>query len=53
MRRKDHPSAKLQIYLPQSLRDDVDAAAADAGQTLSKFVERTLNPALRKTETAQ
>ncbi len=47
MQRRPEPSAKLQVYIPQSLRNDVEAAAENAGQTLSKFVTRTLNAALR------
>jgi hypothetical protein len=45
--RTGESSAKLQVYIPQSLRDDIDAAAASAGQTLSMFITRTPNAALR------
>jgi hypothetical protein len=40
----------LTVYLPPALRADVEAAAESLGQTLSKFVERALNAALRSAE---
>jgi predicted HicB family RNase H-like nuclease len=42
MQRRPEPSLKLQVYLPASLRQQIEHEAADAGQSLSTYVERAL-----------
>lgn len=51
MQRLIEPATKLQVYVPESLRRDIEVAAAEAGQTLSTFVSRALNFAVRKIDT--
>jgi hypothetical protein len=46
--RAAEPTLKLQVYIPASLRRDIQAAAIAAGQTLSMFVARTLNAAMMR-----
>jgi hypothetical protein len=52
MHRLTEPTMKLQVYVPASLRRDVEAAAEAAGQTLSTFVTRTLNAAMQTKDSA-
>lgn len=40
--RPGEPTVKIEIRVPQSLRDAVDAAATAAGQTRSEFVRAAL-----------
>jgi uncharacterized protein (DUF1778 family) len=47
------PKIPLTVYIPPALRHDVKAAAEALGQTLSKFVERTLTAALRSADAAK
>jgi uncharacterized protein (DUF1778 family) len=51
MHRLTEPSLKLQVYLPASLKQEIEAAAELAGQTLSTFVTRTLSAAMQKEAT--
>jgi hypothetical protein len=53
MQRRSEPAAKLQVYIPQSLRDDVEAAAEGLGQSLSTFVTRMLSAAMQPTGSPQ
>ncbi len=47
MQRRSEPALKLQVYLPASLKQEIERSADDAGQTLSKFVARALDFAMR------
>jgi predicted HicB family RNase H-like nuclease len=49
MQRRPEPSLKLQVYLPASLRHEIEAAAEVAGQTLSTWVERALASHIKST----
>jgi predicted HicB family RNase H-like nuclease len=46
------PKIPLNVHIPVSLKRDVEAAADIAGQTLTVWVSRTLNAALRATAAA-
>jgi hypothetical protein len=48
MHRLTEPTMKLQVYVPASLRRDVEAAAEAAGQTISMYITRTLSAAMQK-----
>jgi hypothetical protein len=47
MKRRSEPSLKLQVYLPAWLKKEVDDKAADAGQSVSTWVERALASLLK------
>jgi hypothetical protein len=42
MHPRTEPATKLQVFIPKTLKLQVDAAAAEAGQLLSVFVQRAL-----------
>jgi hypothetical protein len=47
MHRLAEPSSKLQVHVPASLKHEIESAADESGQTLSKFVARALYFAMR------
>jgi hypothetical protein len=42
MRPRTEPATKLQVFIPKTLKLQVDAAAAEVGQPLTIFVARAL-----------
>jgi predicted HicB family RNase H-like nuclease len=46
----DEPKILLNVHIPESLKKEIAAAADLAGQTLTVWVSRTLNAALRRGE---
>jgi hypothetical protein len=42
------PKIPLTVYIPPALRQQIEHEAEARGQTLSKFTERALNAALKK-----
>jgi hypothetical protein len=47
------PKIPLTVYLPAALRREVEHEAADAGQTLSTYVERALASHIKAKADAQ
>ncbi len=53
MQRRPEPSLKLQVYLPASLKHEIEHEAEEAGQTLSTWVERVIASHIKAKMTAQ
>jgi predicted HicB family RNase H-like nuclease len=53
MQRRSEPALKLQVYLPASLKHEIERAAEARGQSLSTFVARTLSTAMQPTGNPQ
>jgi predicted HicB family RNase H-like nuclease len=45
---KPTPKERTTVYLPAALRQEIEAAAHVAGQSLSTWVQRALSNALQK-----
>jgi predicted HicB family RNase H-like nuclease len=46
MHPRTEPATKLQVFIPEILKREVDAAAAEAGQPLTVWVARALAAAV-------
>jgi hypothetical protein len=53
MQCRSEPALKLQVYLPASLKHEIERAAEARGQSLSTFVARTLSTAMQPTGNPQ